>query len=253
MKKKNPKMLIIILLITAVTAALASCASSGKAPYGTQSQQSNGASDIDEAKQDIKTDIYEEQLAYYTALVASLQDQLIIIKEESYIDECGYKLQITSLEETISELKDTVSSLMKNSQISHSQGSTAPYTESLSSKPDFKISVNDGAVSITEYIGSSSTVTIPSSIDGMPVVKIGDNAFKGALLTSVSIPSTVKELGWFAFSNCTSLKSITIPSSVSAVGYGAFEQCPKAMVIECEKGSYIEAFALSWGICVDAK
>ena len=42
---------------------------------------------------------------------------------------------------------------------------------------DFTYTVSDGTVTITGYTGTGGTVVIPATIDGMPVVSIGNHAF----------------------------------------------------------------------------
>ena len=94
------------------------------------------------------------------------------------------------------------------------------------------------------YLGTSSSVTIPSS-----VTSIGAYAFyENPNLTSVTIPSSVTSLGDASFSLCsnltsvtfesgsqltnierfvfssTGLNSITIPTSVANIGMYAFSQ-----------------------------
>ena len=44
-------------------------------------------------------------------------------------------------------------------------------------------------------------------------------------LTSITIPNSVTEIGWDAFSHCTALKSLTIPNSVTVIRNNAFESC----------------------------
>ena len=116
------------------------------------------------------------------------------------------------------------------------------------SKSDFKYSKEKGQIVIIEYVGTDVDVEIPSNIDGMPVASIADGAFKGALIRSVVIPSSVKEIGWFAFAGCSCLENVTIPESVVSIGYGAFDGCPAALKINCDKGSYAQAYAMSWGL-----
>ncbi len=57
------------------------------------------------------------------------------------------------------------------------------------------------------------------------VTEIGDYAFYGIGLTSITIPFSVTEIGDSAFSCCTGLTSITIPNSVTSIGERAFSYC----------------------------
>lgn len=68
---------------------------------------------------------------------------------------------------------------------------------------------------------------IPSTINGKSVVAIGEEAFYGSYLTSISIPSTVTEIGVYAFYECTSITSIVIPSGVKEIGECTFMGCTK--------------------------
>ncbi len=66
--------------------------------------------------------------------------------------------------------------------------------------------------------GSMKTI-IPNS-----VTSIGEGAFSGCSLTSLTIPNSVTSIGDLAFSGC-SLTSLTIPNSVISIGYAAFLGC----------------------------
>src|SRR5664279_333523 len=59
----------------------------------------------------------------------------------------------------------------------------------------FTYTTNNGAVTITGYTGLSGDVTIPDTINGLPVVGIGDYAFYDQDLTSVTIPDSVASIG----------------------------------------------------------
>ena len=109
--------------------------------------------------------------------------------------------------------------------------------------PGLQWQTNNNAVTITSYTGTIRTVTIPSTINGMPVTVIGDSAFCNTQLTSVTIPNSVitieneafccnqltnviipnsvTTIGNFAFFG-NQLTSVTIPNSVTAIGFGAF-------------------------------
>ena len=55
---------------------------------------------------------------------------------------------------------------------------------------DYTYTTNAGQITITGYTGSGGAVTIPGTIDGLPVTSIGDNAFSGRTsLTKVTIPT----------------------------------------------------------------
>ncbi len=76
----------------------------------------------------------------------------------------------------------------------------------------------------------TGTVTIPSTIDGIPVRRISVENNTGAFfdcqsMTGVVIPNTVTEIGIGSFYNCTHLESVNIPGSVKTIGANAFIHC----------------------------
>lgn len=71
------------------------------------------------------------------------------------------------------------------------------------------------------YTGSESSVVIPKGIK-----QIGDFAFANCTaLKSVSIPASVRGIGNSAFLNCTALESVTIPGRVTEINDMAFDHC----------------------------
>ena len=66
---------------------------------------------------------------------------------------------------------------------------------------DFEVALSDDgrSVIIARYIGNNLDVRIPPEIDGLPVMHIGNGAFRGSQLTSVFIPDSVTEIGMYAF------------------------------------------------------
>jgi hypothetical protein len=92
---------------------------------------------------------------------------------------------------------------------------------------DFTYESSGTAITITGYTGAGGDVTIPETIEGLPVTSIGGAAFAGCTsLTSVTIPDSVTSIegSWVtgydpagAFRDCTSLRSIEIPNSVTSI------------------------------------
>ena len=73
----------------------------------------------------------------------------------------------------------------------------------------------------TLIVGCNNSV-IPN--DGS-VTYIGEYAFKGSGLTSITIPDNIISIGEHAFAWCNNLPSVTIGNSVTSIGEGAFYGC----------------------------
>lgn len=90
---------------------------------------------------------------------------------------------------------------------------------------DFLYEAVEGGIRILSYKGESAEVTIPSEIEGKPVIEIGKNAFyQNKTIESVTIPSTVKTIGAKAFAG-SYVKSVTMADSVETLGEAAFKEC----------------------------
>ena len=57
------------------------------------------------------------------------------------------------------------------------------------------------------------------------ITRIGDYAFNGLGITSITIPDSVTSIGNDAFGDCGNLTDITIPDSVTSIGGRVFEDC----------------------------
>jgi hypothetical protein len=85
---------------------------------------------------------------------------------------------------------------------------------------------DDGAgVVIKKYTGKTAAVTIPATIQGMPVREIGGGAFLQSGITSVIIPRGVTLIGGWAFRNCGKLAQVTLPAGLTFIGDEAFAYC----------------------------
>ena len=97
------------------------------------------------------------------------------------------------------------------------------------------LSISNHVTNICAYAfsgsGLSTAVTIPAS-----VTTIGERAFYGSGITSIQIPSTVTDIGTFAFGNCTHLTSINVDggnanySSSNGVLYNKVTSTPTQLI-----------------------
>ncbi len=97
--------------------------------------------------------------------------------------------------------------------------------ETVNSTPiKLNYTVDDNQVVITGYEENlPEELTIPSLIEGKPVTAIAASAFKGnKTITSVKLPTSLKEVGASAFTGCTNLKSVTFPSTLTTIRQHAF-------------------------------
>ena len=112
----------------------------------------------------------------------------------------------------------------------------------------FTYSIENNEVTITGYDTEGGLdVIIPSTINELPVITIGNNSLANKGLMSVVIPNTVTEIGGggcdFFGMNCdgafynNQLISVTIPNSVTAIGRYAFAMNQLTSVIIQGKSS----------------
>jgi hypothetical protein len=104
---------------------------------------------------------------------------------------------------------------------------------------DFTYTEENNTVTITGYTGTGGDVVIPSTINTMEVVSIGNNAFlNNTNLTSIFIPGSVTSIGAAAFTACWNLASINVDagnpnySSLDGVLYNK----AKTTLLQCPAG-----------------
>lgn len=112
---------------------------------------------------------------------------------------------------------------------------TAVFTSSSKAVPDH----------IFRNVSALTDVTFSQGIE-----KIGYGSFWNAVnLVNFEIPSSVTEIGGYAFYN-TGISRVTIPASVQKIGDRAFS---KSVKISCPEGSYAESWALSNGYTIEGR
>lgn len=111
-----------------------------------------------------------------------------------------------------------------------------------SSNSEWKYSVYKDAtntydyfVEITDYLGGSSYIEVPDTIDGYPVLVIGDGAFSNPdtngltfytsgneTIEQVVLPEGLLKIGMSAFGDLHKLTTINLPDSIIEIGERAF-------------------------------
>ena len=90
--------------------------------------------------------------------------------------------------------------------------------------------INDGVV--TNYRGTAKDVVIPDSVK-----EIGEFAFAGTEITSITFSNNVEKIGYGAFSDCKGLTNIVIPEIIKEMGGSVFSGCTglKSVTIKAKK------------------
>jgi BspA type Leucine rich repeat region (6 copies) len=129
---------------------------------------------------------------------------------------------------------------------------------------DWTYTVSNNQATITGYTGAGGAVTIPSEVNGIPVVQVGNGSplisgWRNDTVTSLTIPNSVVTIGirafyrWvglssvtignnvtsigdYSFIYCSNLSSIYFPNSVKTIGDGAFELCTSLATVTLQEG-----------------
>lgn len=184
--------------------------------------------DNGEAMDALKLELEQKNtlVAGYEARIEALEDQLAQTQEEQESAILVYAEQTERLEE-----------LLLSGAKAHKVGDSM-----------YTYVVENGGVTLTGYVGSEEKVSVPDTIDGKRVVRIGKETFRETAVREVILPATVTYIDWFAFYGCFGLRSVTLPASVQRIEYGAFEGCSPSLTVRCAKDSYAEKYAKSYGI-----
>ena len=99
------------------------------------------------------------------------------------------------------------------------------------------------AVVITKYIGNARNVIIPSSIEGFPVMKLGDEVFQYSNVVSVVIPDSVISIdsrnsigGSGCFKGCKFLQKVVLSKNITSIPYYCFSECKALKTITLPEG-----------------
>ena len=95
--------------------------------------------------------------------------------------------------------------------------------ESIDENWEYSFDAN-GRVILNRYKGTSTTVVVPSVINGKSVQRIGNRTFASCVIKEIVIPEGIKAIGDEAFWGCCGLKEVKLPESLTTIREGAFEK-----------------------------
>ena len=93
---------------------------------------------------------------------------------------------------------------------------------------DINNSSYSGSISVPETVTNNGTE--------YSVTTIGESAFKGSAVTSVSMPEGITSIDYNAFSGCQNLETVALLESLTIFGFRAFESCKLLKTIKIPSG-----------------
>lgn len=207
----------------------------------------------------VQSDAYEAKLQYYQAQVKALTNQLTEMEQKMYLTQSQYEEQLHDLEQRIEEAKPSgdgnsteqqpdASSDPSDTHGGSSDKNDPPIPSDEKELSEYTYRLENGEAILTSYRGWKRDVVVPAAVDGYRVVGLDDSVFAGSKVTGVTIPETVKSLGWFVFYECENLEKVVLPAGIDYIGYASFDGCPPTLCLHVDQGSYAEQYAISFGL-----
>ena len=86
----------------------------------------------------------------------------------------------------------------------------------------------------------SGSISVPETVTNngteYSVTTIGESAFKGSAVTSVSMPECITSIDYDAFYECKNLETVALPESLTTLYYDAFNSCHSLKTIKIPSG-----------------
>lgn len=100
---------------------------------------------------------------------------------------------------------------------------------------DYALSENGERAKVAHFFGGidQTRVNISSEYEGVPVTEIGVGAFESLdTVTTVVLPSTIKNIGERAFMGCSALSKVELKGEITSIGMLAFGSCDRLKEFE---------------------
>ena len=111
----------------------------------------------------------------------------------------------------------------------------------------FKHTENNGEAIITglQRALTETSIFIPETINGIPVVEIGPEAFRSTSITDIKIGENIKKIGEKAFYMCEKLQSVTWHCQCDVIPVDCFSGCSNLTQFDFSNIKRIEKRAFS--------
>ena len=111
------------------------------------------------------------------------------------------------------------------------KANTESAQEGAESTPVYEYERTAEGVCITGYRGSDENIIMPSFLEGLPVVAISEEAFRGSAIKSILLSAGITELPKNCFKGCHNLQSVTLPAALKKIGTSAFYETDLVEVV----------------------
>ncbi|MBQ8959896.1 MAG: leucine-rich repeat protein [Ruminococcus sp.] len=102
------------------------------------------------------------------------------------------------------------------------------------------VTFEEGIANIPSFVcwkaSSVKNVILPEKEDTLDGYTIGQSAFQGTSLSSVTLPESLTAINSYAFADCALLTNIEIPANVSYIGDYVFSGCKRLKAVTLNEG-----------------
>lgn len=108
------------------------------------------------------------------------------------------------------------------------------YGKQEESESSFKFKIKrDGTCVLIGYDGKDDRVRVPrEDNNGHKVTEIGDNAFDACIMSTVTLPNSIQQIGAYAFRGCNRLTTIYLSDHLTRIERDAFAHCERLQNLE---------------------
>ncbi|MBQ8178749.1 MAG: leucine-rich repeat protein [Clostridia bacterium] len=118
----------------------------------------------------------------------------------------------SSLQVTVESDEDMLSGWSSSWNLASTpSGYSITYAQNRITSGEYQYFARDGMAVLTDYRGSDTIITVPDTIDGLPVVGLYKTFNGESAVTEITVPASVKVISEYTFKGMTALTTLTLP------------------------------------------